>query len=126
MTTDELRKAAERMNRIAKAKLGTPMAAAAKAWVEDNWAVSTAWLAEHAADDAEPVKADCLEAVGFTTNDSLVYDYRSYARMEWFHFGDGLTWELLIGKSIFPDFDTRGQVRRLCAALGDPLKEQVK
>jgi hypothetical protein len=73
-----------------------------------------AWLAEHPADDAEPVTADWLRAVGIVHGcfDPLCYGY---------HHGKGcftlnITSELGSVSSI--DVPTRGHVRRLCAALG--------
>lgn len=132
MTTDEVRACAERMNRMAQAKLGIPMAPAAKAWVEDNWAVSTAWMAEHPADDGEPITAERLAAAGFAPPNEKYAEWisppsdRGRVAVSISNYGDPPLISCTdndiwchIPAGLTPQ--TWGQFRRLCAALGVPL-----
>ncbi len=86
---------------------------------DDAFALATAYLAEHPADDGEPITAEWLRSVGFVAHkpDGLP----AYAVLPCVYIRlDGGELEL---DGIPLDFSTRGQLRRLCAALGDPLKE---
>jgi hypothetical protein len=93
-------------------------------------AVASAYLAEHPADDAEPVDEAWLESVGFVHGDSAIgsprmnsprapVDETQVVTIEsdgaaYYDVDDG-HWVIL------PDVETRGDVRRLCAALGIEL-----
>jgi hypothetical protein len=97
----------------------------------DDWAtmqVVKAWLADHPADDDEPVTTEWLAAVGITEDEGRangdIYVCAWVGR--WQH---GRV-EILIGKHWDQTYipggmtpQTRGEFRRLCAALGVPLTE---
>lgn len=95
---------------------------------DDTCEVLDAYLREHPADDAEPVKNSWLDhhfdyecglgwSVGkmFVRHDAMSREWIVYARDH--EYGQSI--ELAV---IF----TRGDVRRLCRALGIELKEQSK
>lgn len=102
----------------------------------DRRVLADAYLAEHPADDAAPVTAGWLESMGFQVKggwwqlrcgDYEVYCYTSPSRPSGFVFkyeshdclddGDGA--------AILPDLPTRGDVRRLLAALKIATTEAV-
>ena len=95
----------------------------------DYKALATHYLAEHPADDAEPVTEDWLLSVGFTRNkiDQVILILESK------DLGRAMTYitispcELCIesddGGSIWLGERTRGDVRTLCRALGVEKKE---
>jgi hypothetical protein len=101
-------------------------------------AVARAYLAEHPADDGEPVTAEWLKAVGFTErakerpgDDRVLVSPEGetchhvfwsenrdgYDHNAWFYGDDYLRAVNLL------DQPTRGHVRRLCQALGVTLTE---
>jgi len=135
MTPDELRAAAERVRRAMAGE--HPYAiygeddAKTQGWY-DRKVLAEAYLAEHPADDAELVTAEWLIAVGGSLRSE---EYQRFAfpvshgelivwltekdaakRIAWFDTCDDAT------GSYIPFDGTRGQMRRLCAALGIPLK----
>lgn len=90
---------------------------------EDLQAVADAYLAEHAADDGEPVTEEWLRSVGFKRESwhPLQLDCDSDIDIR-------CTPELLVVGHRSDEWDvkanpTRGDVRRLCAAHGCPLNE---
>lgn len=127
MTTAELRAAAERLA-DAIAENRTPR-------IEDANEVALAWLAEHPADDDEPVTEEWLRGVGFAnepgtieaeTRLGILRTYREFKDRE----GDR-RWEIddrdvfttFIPKQLKPK--TRGAVRDLCRALGIKLRSRT-
>ena len=128
---DELRAAAERVAKYIRKKepdmlsVGKPM----QAFMADVRKVAAAYLAEHPADDAEPVTEDWLLSIGFTRNkiDQVILILESK------DLGRAMTYitispcELCIesddGGSIWLGERTRGDVRTLCRALGVEMKE---
>lgn len=81
--------------------------------------VTQAYLAEHSADDDEPLTDEWLVSAGFTDDEN---ENLSLGPMELFLFSGG--YELLIDHSSGEyRFRTRGDVRRLCRALGIILEE---
>lgn len=113
-------------------------------------AVARAYLADHPADDVEPVTAEWLESLGFVDTDENTL----LARNRWLSEPDlisgqvgqelrfvavngdknggvkdwsveirtaGKTWGK--GQAVFYPNTTRGHVRRLCTALGIPLTQ---
>lgn len=90
-------------------------------------------LAEHPADDAEPVTEEWMRSVGFEKHDALWQWSKSNglkmpSRLVYWpgYRGDGTQWHIDGGpraKDIYdiPEQPTRGDVRRLCVALGIPL-----
>lgn len=126
MTTDELRAAAELV-----VATGTH-----KDWSDTidagALAVCRDWLRLHPADDGEPVTEDWLRSVGFVTDG----EYIAYFRLRsasWGHIDSHLrhtnvavrwmdrTWNAN-GLGCRP-CETRGDLRRLCNALGITLKD---
>ena len=82
--------------------------------------VTQAYLAEHEADDDEIVTDEWLQSVGFTDDENTNL---SLGPMELFLFSGGN--ELLIDHSSGEyELKTRGDVRRLCRALGIITEEQ--
>lgn len=85
------------------------------------------YLASVPADDGTPVSEEWLRSVGFleysTSEDIRLIDLRNLVTFNRSRQTSAVTW--WIGGSIGPvtDMPTRGHVRRLCAALGIPLKE---
>lgn len=80
-----------------------------------------AWLAANPADDDEPVTDSWLIAIG--ANSLLEFAINSGFCLK-FYRGLNPSIEDLDGNLVeLPDCDTRSAVRRLCAALGIPLKE---
>lgn len=91
----------------------------------DNAAVKVAraYLAEHRADDDEPVTEEWLRGIGFENSAGrLLLGKIQFTFFEgwnaWWSFSDGRGATRLID-----DVKTRGSVRRLCRALGITLKE---
>ena len=89
------------------------------------------YLAEHPADDDEPVTVEWLESVGFrktsSTDEALggPSHHINYVT-KWVAFGPGISeWYVTeYGNSVFlPTPKTRRDVRRLCKALGIELKQ---
>ena len=96
-------------------------------WDGDLWAV---YLAEHPADDDEPVTAEWLESVGweaYPDTGNRMWHSRSATLIMIDLRNPGETW-LCHGSSAhgwdyITKSTTRGDVRRLCSALGIQLKE---
>ena len=92
------------------------------AMFEKVYWVSQAYLAEHPADDDEPVTEEWLLSVGFVHDATHVVlrnwgpqrngNIQAYPNGKWWLNGTAMI-----------QMKTRGQVRRLCAALGIGLKE---
>ena len=98
----------------------------------DHVTLAEAYLAEHPADDAEPIETDWLLSVGFS----------HHAALEQYAIGDGirlLYWpgskagEWLIevtdkyrAMRECGNLATRGDVRRLCGLIGNTLKEPTE
>lgn len=146
--TDDVRAAAERLARYIAGRaevleqlehLGR-MPPGLRLSIEDTAAVANAYLAEHPADDGEPVTADWLQSVGFgrhmqpAANCDLSLqagDFRLFVAVaiptrERYGFKPE-RWavnEVWLPEAATPA--TRGHVRRLCAALGIPLTETPK
>ena len=128
--TDDVRAAAERITRsVHEAVYTGPLSLQGK--LADALIVADAVLAEHPADDGDPVTGEWLEVVipGFSLNaggqmGGCVYDsYRVTAVRK--DGGWGIVASVAEGEAgvLCP---TRGHVRRLCAALGIPLTETPK
>lgn len=86
----------------------------------DRGILARAYLAEHPADDGEAVTAEWLEVVGLSDAIELPEQFGiqfypdGYAGL-WYYYGPG--------KDLRIECKTRGDVRRLCKALGIELKE---
>jgi hypothetical protein len=93
-------------------------------------AVACQYQADHPADDDEPVTEEWLRAVGFVTHrQGVAIDMGLRSRGgPWLYFAccPGLVnpdWMFDDGRLLAaPDLNTRGHVRRLCEALGVPLR----
>ena len=140
--TDELKAAADRQWRLA-----LPGVSHEEVYPEEDWSerhdrdvglLADAYLAEHPADEHEPVTEGWLRARGFADRpkerptDDLVLvspegetghhlfwseNREGYDHNSWFYGDDYLRAVNLL------DRPTRGHVRRLCAALGVTLHE---
>ena len=89
----------------------------------DACVVAEAYLAEHAADDGEAVTAEWLRTVGFY---GKVNRPLSFTQGELTLVIEGPRCWINMGmrtKHLPPNIKTRGDVRRLCNALGVELKE---
>ena len=90
------------------------------------WTLAKAYLAEHPADDEEPVTGDWLLSIGFEP-DATHLVLRRFGPDE-----NGkiqvylLDRRWLLHGTRIKMLCTRGDVRRLCAALRVPLKEGAK
>ncbi len=123
MTTDELRAAAEMV-------VATGMH---KDWADtiDAGAVEVCrdWLKDHPNDDNEPVTEGWLRAVGFRflagygRGEWVIGDTRETLPQVLSCSQDFLTWTYGCCHVVPPV--TRGHVRRLCLALGIPIKESA-
>ena len=92
------------------------------------YAIVKAYLAEHPADDGEPVTEEWLLGVGFiqgkSKNSRLIF-------LDYFTIDDLLSGECSVcgwadHVTLRSTCKTRGDVRRLCTALCIPLKHQAK
>ena len=122
MTKDELRAAAERV-RSAGVNIGN-------ARIEDRNLIVTAYLAEHPSDDDDPVTKEWYESVGGRYADDGTYSIDlPYREVSLVFYPKGVTashpqvWLWVPSGVVVSVNNTRGHVRRLCAALGAPLKE---
>ena len=119
--TDDVRAAAERITRsVHEAVYTGPLSLQGK--LADALIVADAVLAEHPADDGEPVTEAWLRAAGFTVNP--LRDRLEVGPAQWWHFAN-----CVLGIDHHTGFwtlPTRGHVRRLCAALGIPITETPK
>lgn len=93
--------------------------------VDDAIILADAYLAEHPADDGEPVTADWMRS--FAPNPGLYFPLNDDESGVWFVFNpEGCYMAISDGvnrSAELPVPPTRGHVRRLCAALGVELKE---
>ncbi len=133
MTDDELKAIAARVRPHAAGNLGN-------AAIADRNALAAAWLAEHPADDAEPITAEWLAALPTAFAVDLAWHGHG-PETAWLADGESgrigvrfcryeKAWEAYLCNA--DDFDgreryltavpTRGHLRRLCAALGQPLR----
>lgn len=86
--------------------------------------IAKVWLAENQTDDGELIKPEWLEELGFGDSFNFTYEKRyelcDGVRVMFFACQAPKRWrsELWVGKKITPTELTRGQVRRLCKALG--------
>lgn len=78
--------------------------------------LAKAYLAEHPADDDEPVTAEWLESIGANSDDGLFFTGHDAVDFELTEF-EG-TWHVDVGWRTICLVETRGDVRRLLAALG--------
>ena len=127
--SDELRAAAERVRRV---EAGEPADQAYRAHPRrqfqqfaDRGLMASAWLAEHPADDDEPISPEWLRSVGFTLTDAHVRYYSNRSRPPFVVViaSDGRLRLAVQNGSDVEGGDvcqkpTRGDVRRLCRALG--------
>lgn len=124
--SDELRAAAERL-------LGFDGYYEMQA--SDGKNLARAYLAEHPADDDEPVTADWLRSVGFkqdadteyTSDDLILAPEDDQVALHWMQEGiepDEIRtiWIVAENEGIYTSASTRGALRRLAAALGVTLK----
>ena len=91
----------------------SPHATVAAFAMADRELMADAYLAEHPEDDEEPVTEKWLDSV--FGPDGLEIQCHD----EW---GQAITWFEGLGSVLIPMPKTRGDVRRLCKALGIPLK----
>ncbi len=93
--------------------------------VMDMMTISELCLSEHAADDWEPVTEDWLRSVGFKRESwhPFQLDCESEIDIQCGH--DGLVLGHRSDEWDVKRDPTRGDVRRLCAALGVTLKERA-
>lgn len=93
--------------------------------LQEPYELAVAYLEEHPADDDEPITADWLCKNGWK-----VICNGTRASIEWITDHpiqlwkqDANRWHVTMGVVEFHVINTRGDVRRLCAALGIELKE---
>lgn len=124
MTTNELRETANRVRNV------PPHIEICSAVFRDIIGLANAWLAEHPEDDEQPVDEAWLRSVGFDGNldpdmkmtirpplFGRAFHYLRHTQVSFIHgqwFANGMGCE---------QCKTRGDVRRLCRALGIELKE---
>jgi hypothetical protein len=132
MSENELRQAADRlvMDYESAGGSGNPYRheKAANRY-EDGWNVALAWLEDHPADDGEPVTEEWLVSSGLYDNwYPTVWGTPMHAPSPLgIAFSDTGRVMIRLGTTISYLGDVRvidrGHARRLCAALGVPLKE---
>jgi hypothetical protein len=123
MTSDELRAAAMRTVNAYAEKISEWYLAKSRPAEADAFDLALAYLADHPADDAEPVTAEWLASVGFTAGKFPRDLIRGPVLRGVSSAGDEY-WAIRtypIPNDAKPW--TRGHLRRLCAALGVPLTE---
>lgn len=136
---DELREAVERTRRVHAGE--TVCDVYGRVYLDDSWkrfaadnkVIAAAYLADHPADDAEPVTKEWLLSVGFDDRRNGVSMGLGLRVNGGPHLycscnAPGVTpdWYFDDGRLIAcNDLLTRGHVRRLCAALGVPLTGSV-
>lgn len=120
---DELRATAERLLKWAEKHADDPAAMGkphVRALIHDCGKLARAYLAEHPADDGEPVTVEWLAECGFERNARYFtlpnYSGNLFDVVLWAD-GFNVRWD---GHT---NCKTRGEVRRLCAALGIQLAE---
>lgn len=129
MDPKELRAAADSV--LADGGTGT---SAAMYWDVDEGptdakALAAAYLAEHPADEEEPITGPWSESVAGEVDRSdpeiAVYYHRCQHLCVSWMLDDGIVYvkQMGTGLKIAVPCATRGQLRRLCAALGGPLTE---
>lgn len=89
---------------------------------ESVYALARAYAAEHPPDDSDPLTEQWMRSVGAV--DSKTYGCLALivSTQLYLYFSDGKAGI----KGQFVLCCTRGDVRRLCAALGSPLKEKTE
>jgi hypothetical protein len=120
--SDELRATAERLIKFVAMYRLHPQS---HKGLEDAQSVARAYLAEHPADDAEPLTEEWLRAAGFETRDGRLC---LGARLQFTHCNGWNAWWGIDGLAyassrLVNGLNTRGHVRRLCQCLGIALKE---
>ena len=93
------------------------------------YTLAAAYMADHPADDAEPVTEEWLKAVlGEKMTYDMGFDFRVrfyvYSQPE-IEYETGRGYEHCESSVDLPEAKTRGDVRRICAALGVPLASHV-
>ena len=132
MTEDELRNAAERLRGIEGPTfhgVGGTRHISEREYA-DAVALAMAYLAEHHADDDEPITVEWLERCG--SREPYEDDHSAPPTMTipGIKFGvlvqsSRRDWDWCRGSKVIATIRTRGQLRRLCAALERPLSEAV-
>jgi len=88
----------------------------------DERALAAAYLAEHPADDGEPITEEWLRSVGFKVSPDFEFLFiEAGLRPGTIEFDPDIGW-IIFGSKATRLLETRGDVRRLCAALGIELK----
>lgn len=92
----------------------------------DRALLSEALLREHPNDDGEWPTPEWLTEIGATPVPGEPFECDlGPIRLSWWSGGERGDWEATIGNAAFPGMNTRGHVRRLCAALGVHLPTAV-
>lgn len=121
--SQEVKNAAESLRRLIPVKCPP-----SPRWSQDEqnlWTLAQAYLAEHPADENEPITEEWLRSAGFIWQSTDTYELHSgafgndYLRYTKIAFRAGLWYANGLGCA---DCKTRGDVRRLCSALGIPLR----
>lgn len=129
--------AAERRDRLRRVKAGEPKTSVYP-YTSDNETINRGhaegchWrdieasaerdLAEHPADENEPVTEDWLRSVGFRASPDFEFLFMEAGlRPGTIEFDPDIGW-IIFGSKATRLLETRGQLRRLCAALGIELK----
>lgn len=136
MSTEELRAAANRWQEGNYSYSALDCDTYSDSEVADMRLLARAYLAEHPADDAEPVTAEWLRSVGFcremqpASSNNLTIRHGSAIVTRWMNSDNVPRWSVRMYADETPDWvppciqpKTRGDVRRLCKALGIELKE---
>lgn len=126
MNADELRAAAERLRRVGD---GEAVAQAYRAYPSphmqrygDIVMLADAWIAEHPADDGDPVDEAWVKGLGFEQYEYVPYTWLKCGHLQYVPSRDPPF--CIVGGWPVIRVETRGHVRRIAAALGIELKEQ--
>ena len=134
-TNEQLREYATRVIRIAElaAKLTdySELTPEERHCHECEMEIFRQWLSEHQADDGEPITPNDMYRYGFGDSargkDEKRFEICPGVRVLFWACEGPKCWNgsIWIGANKNIDNPTRGDVRRLCAALGVPLKESM-
>lgn len=144
--SDELKAAIDRQHRYVKGENGyrvyfPEFVGRNKVWTEaeeleyiarkrrDQSAIVYAYLAEHPADDETPLDESWIKSIcdEFGEDGAIVQDYSLNVAICFINTHDPKVWCAELGERQYPwphDLHTRGQLRRLCAALGIALYQE--
>lgn len=123
--TPEQKAAAERL-RVSLKKRHVKFQSSPRTYLGDMELIVIAYLAQHPADDDEPIDEEFLRSVGFVDIDKNTLQFDRDLPVDVWHGGVMAEAEWSVGGERIPHElmpSTRGDLRRLASALGIELRE---